>query len=134
MTRQCRYVAMLSGWLALYVLPTIAGDWYDSHFHVFQSVTSLAVIGLALKLYPHARWAADLCVVALLQIIHAIADYFQPGEPAVYNLIQLGFNGLEVAFLAIGGISEWLNGRFGTSGNSRPRSDSDSRNQGKSHA
>jgi len=135
MTRQLRYLCLFAGWLALFTLPTMAGDWWDDHYHVYQSLTSLAVIALARKLYPHAWWADFLGVVAMLQIIHAIADYAQPGTPEVYDWIQESFNAMELGFLAIGAFSEWLGGRNNAFVNSRSSRDSDSGNsQGKRHA
>lgn len=135
MTRECRYFALLAGWLALFLLPAMAGEWYDEHFHVYQSLTSLMVIGLARKLYPLAWWADDLAVVAMLQIVHAAADFATPASPELYNAIQAGFNVLEVAFLAIGGVSEWLNGRFDTARHTGAGRHPDSRNhERKSHA
>ena len=135
MTRQCRYVALFAGWLALFIFPIIAGEWWDSHYNVYQAITSLAVIGLARKLYPSAHWADYLGIAAMLQIIHAAGDYISPGDEAVYNWIQASLNGVELAFLAIGGISEWLNGRSDAVGNRNTRHDSDIGNpQGKRHA
>jgi hypothetical protein len=129
MTGSCRYFALLSGWLALFALPTFAGDWWDSHYNVYQALTSLAVIAMARKLYPSAHWADYLAVVAMLQIIHAAADVIQPGDEAIYNWIQASYNMLEVMFLAIGGISEWINGRFYADGHSGAGNHSDSGKQ-----
>lgn len=126
---------MLAGWLALFILPTFAGDWYDDHYHVYQGLTSLCVIGLARNLYPNAWWADFLGVVAMLQIIHAIADFADPGTPETYDWIQASFNALELGFLAIGAFSEWLHGRTDADGNRRAGSDSDHGNHTrKSHA
>jgi len=134
-TRQYRYFALLTGWLALFTLPMMAGEWYDQHYHVYQSLTSLMVIGMARTLYPVASWADYLGVAAMLQIIHVIGDFMSPGDEAVYSWIQASLNGVELAFLGIGGVSEWLNGRFVASRDSRPRSDIDAGNtQGKRHA
>jgi hypothetical protein len=135
MTRQLRYLCLLAGWLALFTLPMMAGEWYDQHYHVYQSLTSLMVIGMARTLYPMAHWADYLGVAAMLQIIHAIGDFVSPADESVYAWIQASLNGVELAFLGIGGVSEWLNGRFDASGNSRPRSDIDAGNsQGNRHA
>jgi hypothetical protein len=132
-TQQLRYFCLFAAWLALFTLPMMAGDWWDDHYHV--SLTSLAVIALARKLYPHAWWADFLGVVAMLQIVHAVADYTQPGTPEVYDWIQASFNAMELGFLAIGAFSEWLGGRNNAFSNSRPRSDIDAGNsQGKRHA
>lgn len=126
---------MLAGWLALFILPMFAGDWYDYHYHVYQGITSLAVIGLARNLYPKAWWADFLGVVAMLQIVHAVADFIDPGAPETYDWIQASFNAMELGFLAIGAFSEWLHGRDDACSNSRSGSDSGSGNQQrKSHA
>jgi len=126
---------MLAGWMALFILPTFAGDWYDGHYHVYQGLTSLCVIGLARHLYPSAWWADFLGVVAMLQIIHAIDDFFQPGTPETYDWIQASFNVLELGFLAIGAFSEWLHGRTDALSDSRAGHDSNHGNpQRKSHA
>jgi len=129
MTRLNRYLLLLTGWIALFVLPMFAGDGWDRHYHVYQSLISLAVIGMARKLYPVAWWADFLGVVAMLQIIHAIADFMVPGSAETYDWIQASFNAMELAFLALGAFSEWLHGRLDAVGNSRPRSDSDNGNQ-----
>jgi hypothetical protein len=135
MTRQQRYLVLLAGWLILFVGPMFAGQWWDAHFHAYQSITSLIVIAGCHHLFRGTWWADDMAVVAFLQVIHAAGDYFLASESvSTYNAIQAGLNALELMYLMGGGITELVYGRAGTAGNCRPRGDPDNGNQRKSHA
>lgn len=134
MTVGVRYLSLLVGWITLFAVPMFAGDFWDTHYHVYQSITSLAVIGLARKLFPKSWWADDLAVVAMLQIVHAIADYASPGNPELYDTIQAGLNGLEFTLLIIGGIWEAAYGRGAADSHSPAGRDSRSRIERSGHA
>lgn len=131
---QTRYLIVLVGWFALFWLPTLAGDWYGLHFHVYQSLTSLIVIGMARGLFPKAAWADYLGIVAMIQIVHAVGDYFSPEPPWIYNAIQGAFNGFELIFLLSGGMTEWVNGRSSPHRNRNSRPDSSDREKRNIHA
>jgi hypothetical protein len=115
-----RYLIILTVWILAWYAPQQAGDWYDTHYHLYQASISLGLMIFVL-LMSTDWWRAEFAAICMLQILHSSGDYLWPFPPENYNAIQSVLNSIEffIIFGAGGGtlILRWLNGRNFSGGN-----------------
>lgn len=84
-----------------------AGSYYDTHFNLYQSGISLALIFVALSI-SRQWYIKSFCCVAILHLALNAADALVYVPAANYNQIALTLNVMEFILLfIIGGISQW---------------------------
>lgn len=102
-----KYLAFLIIWCACYFLPTLAGDWYDTYFHVNQAGISLLLIYAADRLCS-GWWLPEYKCLCVLHILHNAGDAYLDFPYDNYLHLQGIINGLELALILGGPLSIWL--------------------------
>lgn len=101
-----KYLVFMLAWIALYLVPAYAGDWYDARFNLYQSTIPLALILLAKTLIESDKARFALYSILLIQIFLNLADFLINLAPLQYNSAQAVLNILEIFVLTICGIAE----------------------------
>ena len=81
-----RLAALTAIWAAVSLLPAHAGDWWDQHYLVYQSITSVAVMWAALALVPRTLWRSELLAVLTLQVVHNAGAYWLGLDQGYYQI------------------------------------------------
>lgn len=107
----------------------MAGDFYDIHFHLYQSLVSAILLYAVLKLSDE-WWTKEFGALCVIQILHNFGDILFPGGS--YNEIQATLNILEaIIIFGAGGITQLL--RMLTHGQSNHRGNSGNRSLSTAH-
>jgi len=97
-----RYLAILAIWLFCYFAPMYAGEHWDNHFQLYNSLVSLFLMVAVLSL-TNDWWRGEFATVCALHVLHNIGDFIFDFPPENYNTLQAALNWLEVLILVGGG-------------------------------
>lgn len=101
-----KYAAVLIIWALAFFLPKAAGDWWDQHFQIYQSLVSLFLLVTVLKLTKE-WWVREYATLCVLQILLNVGDYLLDMAPDSYTRILTSLNWLELAvILGAGGFTQ----------------------------
>lgn len=121
-----RYLSILAIWTALSFLPLLGGDFYDAHFHLFQSAISLILL-ISVRYLSKEIWVPEYCVICVIQILNNFGELLLDFDPGHYNNRLMMLNYIEMAILiGWGGTVELLR-VYRAYGTSRSRPDSPDR-------
>ncbi len=102
-----KILAFWALWAGCYFLPPLAGQWYDSLFHVYQALISLLLL-YAVDRLCRGWWIPDFKALCCYHILHNVADAYQLIPTENYNHLQFVLNMCELSLITIGPISIWL--------------------------
>ncbi len=101
-----RYLAICAIWLACYFLTPYTGELWDANFHLSQSLVSVFLLFVVLKLSDE-WWTKEFGALCVIQILHNFGDAFFYG--ARYDEIQAILNTLEaIVLFGAGGMTQIL--------------------------
>lgn len=86
-------------WLALYLWPQYAGDWYDLNFNLYQGLAPLLLIALAWVLMDRGKHRRAMFSVLLIQILLNVIDSIFYISPDYYDNAQAILNSLEIMLM-----------------------------------
>ena len=102
-----RYSLLLMAWLSAYFLTGIAGEWWYSHFQIYQALVSFGLLLISVKLVK--EWWGELfgylCILQiLLNLGDAIFDYPISNYNRMLDLLNLSEL---ITLFVIGPIGIW---------------------------
>jgi len=93
-----RYLSFCALWIALWILPQLAGDWYDLRYNVYQAGISLILLVVS-QTWLKRWWCPELGAVLVLQMLLNAGDALVVIDAPHYNDIQSVLNVAEVLIL-----------------------------------